>query len=164
MNKISKIQHCFLLLFCLFAMSAFAEDGRRLWLPNPSNAKADVSGVQGLAMDELRANWQGNPVELKRQKGMPKEGYRITTANGRVQISAGSDAGLLYGAYHLLRLQQTGTLSETMDVTESPTYELRILDHWALPCSRNSEKCDIRHFFLHKNKKQKQRTIQHRKN
>ena len=133
MNKSSKIQHCFLLLFCLFAMSVFAEDGRRLWLPNPSNAKADVSGVQGLAMDELRANWLGNPVELKRQKGMPKEGYRITTANGRVQISASSDAGLLYGAYHLLRLQQTGTLSETMDVTESPTYELRILDHWDNP-------------------------------
>ena len=133
MNKFCKIQHCFLLLFCLYTMTAFAEDGRRLWLPNPTVVKADVSGVQGLAMDELRANWQGSPVELKRQKGMPKEGYRITTAKGQVQISAGSDAGLLYGAYHLLRLQQTGTLGETMEVTESPTYELRILDHWDNP-------------------------------
>ena len=133
MNKNRCIRHGFCLLFCLFSLSVFAEDGRRLWLPNPSEGKADVSGIRGLAMDELRANWQGAPVELKRQKGMPKEGYRITAAGGRLQVSATTDVGLFYGAYHLLRLQQTETVGETMDVVEQPAYELRILDHWDNP-------------------------------
>ena len=132
MDKNHRIRHCFILLFCLFSLSAFAEDGHRLWLPE-GRSKAEVSGIQGLAMNELRANWQGGPVELKRQKGMPKEGYRITVADGRVQICATTDVGLLYGAYHLLRLQQTEALSKTMDVTERPAYELRILDHWDNP-------------------------------
>jgi alpha-glucuronidase len=91
-------------------------------------------------MTELQAYWQGGPVVLKRQKGLPKEGYTIKSQGGKTVISAASDAGLLYGAYHLLRLQQTaenrGSFYQSMDhldITEKPFYDLRILNHWDNP-------------------------------
>ncbi len=133
MNTNRPIRHILFLLLCMFSVSASAEDGSRLWLRYASAGRAQVSGVPGLAMDELRANWQGVPIELKRQKGMPKEGFRITTEGGQLRLSASTDVGLLYGAYHLLRLQQTGTIGQTVDVEDGPAYELRILDHWDNP-------------------------------
>ena len=48
-------------------------------------------------------------------------------------ISAANDAGLLYGAYHLLRLQQTGQSCDNLDISEQPAYDLRILNHWDNP-------------------------------
>ena len=57
-------------------------------------------------MTELQTYWQGGPVILKQKKGMTKDGYTIKSQGGKTVISAANDAGLLYGAYHLLRLQQ----------------------------------------------------------
>ncbi len=133
MNKNRAFQHIFLLFLCLFTLHTYAEDGSRLWLRYEASANAQVSGVLGTAMDELQTNWNGLPVVLKLQKGMPKEGYRITTDGERINIFAGTDRGLLYGAYHLLRLQGMGTASKTLDITEQPAYEWRILDHWDNP-------------------------------
>ena len=48
-------------------------------------------------------------------------------------ITAASDAGLLYGAYHLLRLQQTGKDCASLNISEVPAYDLRILNHWDNP-------------------------------
>ena len=116
------------------AATAKVEDGSRLWLRLDSvSTPAKISGVKGTAMTELQTYWQGGPVVLKRQKGLSKDGYTIKSQGGKTIITASNDAGLLYGAYHLLRLQQTGQDIATLDIKEQPFYDLRILNHWDNP-------------------------------
>ena len=87
-----------------------------------------------MAADELKACWKGQPVELKRQRGMGRDDYSITTANGKILLTASTDIGLLYGAYHLLRLQQSSAdYTSYNNIKESPAYDLRILNHWDNP-------------------------------
>ena len=125
---------------CMTAATS-VEDGSRLWL-RFDNAKttSTITGVKGTAMTELQTYWQGGPVVLKRQKGLPKDGYAIKSQGGKTIISAANDAGLLYGAYHLLRLQQISENGvyfdqsmDHLDITEKPFYDLRILNHWDNP-------------------------------
>ena len=62
------------------------------------------------------------------------EGYllRRTLLDGRdaVVIAARGDIGVMYGAFHLLRLLQTGASLVDLDVRESPKVKLRVLNHW----------------------------------
>ena len=126
------------MFFLLMAGWSFAaangEDGSRLWLRmETTNTTANVTGVKGTAMTELQTYWQGGPVVLKRQKGLVRDGYTIKSQGDKIVITASNDAGLLYGAYHLLRLQQTGQSCDGLDITEKPFYDLRILNHWDNP-------------------------------
>ena len=109
------------------------EDGSRLWLRLDAGSTNAIAGVKCTAMTELQTYWQGGPVVLKRQKGLGKDGYTIKSQNGKTVIAASDDAGLLYGAYHLLRLQQTGQPTASLDISEQPFYDLRILNHWDNP-------------------------------
>ena len=109
------------------------EDGSRLWLRLDAVNTNAITGVKCTAMTELQTYWQGGPVVLKRQKGLAKDGYTIKSQNGKTVIAASDDAGLLYGAYHLLRLQQTGQPTASLDISEQPFYDLRILNHWDNP-------------------------------
>lgn len=63
------------------------------------------------------------------------EGYLI--ANRKVKgistliIAANTEVGVLYGAFHLLRLVQTETLpSSEFSISETPKIQRRILNHW----------------------------------
>ena len=123
-----------LLLLLTGWSTAYAEDGSRLWLRFDTVSKpATITGVKGTAMTELQTYWQGGPVVLKKQKGLARDGYTIKYQGGKIVISAANDAGLLYGAYHLLRLQQTGQSCDNLDISEQPAYDLRILNHWDNP-------------------------------
>jgi alpha-glucuronidase len=76
-------------------------------------------------MNELKASWKGTPIELKRQRGMGNDDYSITSTNGKIRLTASTDIGLLYGAYHLLRLQQIGVdYTSYNNIKESPAYNL----------------------------------------
>ena len=63
-----------------------------------------------------------------------REGYVLRSLNqgGRriTVIGANSDIGVLYGAFHLLRLIQTHAPVDALAITESPRVELRVLNHW----------------------------------
>ena len=136
MNTMKRILISALILLVMGGSAAAMsnEDGSRLWLRlDNANATAVVTGVKGTAMTELQTYWQGGPVLLKRQKGIAKDGYTIKSQGGKTVISAASDAGLLYGAYHLLRLQQMAQSCENLDIKEEPFYDLRILNHWDNP-------------------------------
>ena len=118
--------------------AAYGEDGSRLWLRlEAAHNTATITGVKGTAMTELQTYWQGGPVVLKRQKGIARDGYTIKSQGGKIVIAAANDAGLLYGAYHLLRLQQCTTQNaqsiKDLDIKEQPAYDLRILNHWDNP-------------------------------
>jgi alpha-glucuronidase len=62
------------------------------------------------------------------------EGYRIAAATvaGRqaIAIASESEVGALYGTYHFLRLLQTGSSIERLDLTEHPRLHIRMLNHW----------------------------------
>ncbi len=124
-------------LIFFFIVQIAAEDGSRLWLRQASDAKAQVtlpyqSATLDLAAGELRRAWKGNPIVLtiKKDKRLKQDGYCIQSENGKIAIFSPTEAGILYGAYHLLRLQETATLQSDFQLTENPAYSIRILNHW----------------------------------
>ena len=123
-----------MLLVAVWSVAATNEDGSRLWLRlEKSGTTATVTGVKCTAMTELQTYWQDGPVVLKRQKGMPGDAYTIKSMGEKITITAANDAGLLYGAFHLLRLQQMGKSCDNLGIKEAPAYDLRILNHWDNP-------------------------------
>ncbi|MFQ9316443.1 alpha-glucuronidase [Dysgonomonas mossii] len=127
------------IIFILSSLLSWAEDGSRLWLRYPEIKQKEKSILSShssptinIALDELSNHWQGQTVELQLNKKLKhlKDGYSIKSNNQKIIISAGSDVGLLYGSYCLLRLQQTGADLTTLDIEERPSYDIRILNHW----------------------------------
>jgi alpha-glucuronidase len=66
-----------------------------------------------------------------------KEGFLIrsvTIAGHRATvIAANSDVGVLYGVFRLLKLMQTRTSLDALDIADAPRLQLRVLDHWDNP-------------------------------
>ena len=135
-----KLLSLFLLLSCLLGPVS-AEDGSRLWLRQSTDAHAQIttprqSPTLNIAVRELKQAWKGLPVTLvlKKDKQLSSEGFRIRQVNGKLIVTSPSETGLLYAAYHLIRLQEMqnfGKPSETdQEITENPAYDLRILNHW----------------------------------
>ncbi|MDD3488513.1 MAG: alpha-glucuronidase family glycosyl hydrolase [Paludibacter sp.] len=91
---------------------------------------AENSLVFALAKDKIVRNMSLS-TEMKK---LGDEGFlirKITYQNKKLTlVAANTDAGLLYGSYHLLRLLQTNTFSDQINVIEKPAYNLRILNHW----------------------------------
>ncbi|GGA48312.1 alpha-glucuronidase family glycosyl hydrolase [Paenibacillus physcomitrellae] len=60
------------------------------------------------------------------------EGFAIQTDahTGRIVIAAAAPAGLLYGAFHLLRLFGTGQSVNGLNIRENPVNPLRMINHW----------------------------------
>lgn len=137
-----KMKKLVLLLLALCLLHpALAEDGSRLWLRHSLDADATVtcnrqSPVLDVARAQLQQGWKGAPATLSLQRGkdsraLGAEGYTIRTdGQGRPTIISAGERGLLYGAFHLLRLQDTGADLSKLDIKERPAYDLRILNHW----------------------------------
>ncbi|MFT3752818.1 MAG: alpha-glucuronidase family glycosyl hydrolase [Paludibacter sp.] len=78
--------------------------------------------------------------QLKIQDKLKKAGQegfviRSETINDKpvTIVAANTHAGLLYGAFHLLRLLQTGDYNISLNILEVPSYNVRILNHWDNP-------------------------------
>lgn len=124
----------------LFLLAANAEDGSNLWLrmqqkANTAKVKTnDKSAITKNAVNELTAYWNGGDVTLKKDGSMPdNDGFAIVkpTDGGPIEVKARRSAGLLYGAYELLRMQETG--NDVSNETSSPAFEYRVLNHWDNP-------------------------------
>jgi alpha-glucuronidase len=67
-------------------------------------------------------------------KSLGDEGYliRSLSVKGRsaTVIAANTDLGALYGAFHFLRLLQTESPLDRLDVREAPQTQVRLLNHW----------------------------------
>lgn len=63
-------------------------------------------------------------------EGLGSDGYLIRRQGGRTVLAAEQAPGLLYGAFHLLRLAQAGALPDQIDIREVPKIDRRILNHW----------------------------------
>ena len=130
-------------------------DGSQLWLGKQYANSCQVisqlpdDATAKIAKQELENNWRGKNVELKIDKALNLgEGYNIyarpVQQGDNIQyeatITASNPIGLLYGAYELIRLQNTDAyntgsgnqqnFSKAIDETEKPQVGLRILNHW----------------------------------
>ena len=69
-----------------------------------------------------------------RLAALGNEGYLIRSArvgsHAVTVIAANTDIGVTYGAFHLLRLMQTGAPIVNLHVSSRPRLQLRLLDHW----------------------------------
>ncbi len=67
-------------------------------------------------------------------ESLGSEGFIIKSANANgndtIIISANDDVGLLYGAFHFLRLIQTQTSLKNIDIISKPKIQYRLLNHW----------------------------------
>ena len=130
-------------------------DGSQLWLGKQYANSCQVisqlpdDATAKIAKQELENNWRGKNVELKIDKALNLgEGYNIYARPAQqgdniqyeATITASNPIGLLYGAYELIRLQNTDAyntgsgnqqnFSKAIDKTEKPLVGLRILNHW----------------------------------
>ena len=127
------------LLLLLGVSLTKAEDGHSLWLRMsknevPANVKTlgvKKSVVVNTAANELKQYWKGEQVILSLAGNSTDDAYSIGNDNGVITVTSSTENGLLYGAYTLLRLQQTGEKVKAMN--DSPTSNLRILNHWDNP-------------------------------
>jgi len=73
-------------------------------------------------------------LRLTELSKLGNEGFLIVTKNisGKncTVITANSDAGVLYGAFHFLQLLQTNRSIVQLSIASSPRIQLRLLDHW----------------------------------
>ncbi|MWC28613.1 alpha-glucuronidase family glycosyl hydrolase [Paenibacillus sp. MMS18-CY102] len=58
------------------------------------------------------------------------EGFVIRASAGLTAIGANTPAGVLYGAFHLLRLLALGNKMENLSVIERPANALRMINQW----------------------------------
>jgi len=58
------------------------------------------------------------------------EGYAMRSVDGGTVIAANSDIGVLYGVFHFLRLMQTRESVDGLDIVETPSVDIRIINHW----------------------------------
>ena len=130
-------------------------DGSQLWLGKQYANSCQVisqlpdDATAKIAKQELENNWRGKNVKLKIDKALNLgEGYNIYARPAQqgdniqyeATITASNPIGLLYGAYELIRLQNTDAyntgsgnqqnFSKAIDETEKPQVGLRILNHW----------------------------------
>lgn len=122
-----------------------ADNGNLLWFRNLPIAISEGSENRVkipkhtptlyLAAKELQQGWQGLPVTLilKKEKDLKEDGFRIQSTQDNIILTSPSEIGLLYGTYHLLRLQETGVNLGSLQIKENPAFDLRILNHWDNP-------------------------------
>ena len=144
------------LFMVLASLQASAQnDWSSLWLGKASanacqvTTSAEENATVKIARQELENNWRGKNVELKIDKALNLgEGYNLYARPAQqgdniqyeATITASNPIGLLYGAYELIRLQNTDAYNtgsgnqqnfcKAIDETEKPQVGLRILNHW----------------------------------
>lgn len=149
-------KYLILLITVLTSLHVSAQSGgSQLWLGKQYANSCQVisqlpdDATAKIAKQELENNWRGKNVELKIDKALNLgEGYNIYARPAQqgdniqyeATITASNPIGLLYGAYELIRLQNTDAyntgsgkqqnFSKTIDETEKPQVGLRILNHW----------------------------------
>ena len=127
-----------LIISLCFLQAIYAEDGSSLWLRHPKGNQTEIISNQHtatirIAIQELKDAWKGIPVLLnvKKEKSLSAEGFIISQQNDKISITSPTDKGILYGVYHLLRMQAMNVdMDKALPVTENPFYSMRILNHW----------------------------------
>jgi alpha-glucuronidase len=99
----------------------------------PLVRKPDADGmlIAGTPMESAAIAASGLDDDLR---AVGDEGFviRSTRVGGRraLVVAANRDVGVLYGAFHLLRLIQTHQPIDALTISERPRIQHRVLNHW----------------------------------
>lgn len=125
------------IFFTVITFMVSAQPGHDLWLHKHTATAVKVISTKNspalqIATEELQQGWQGKAgavinLSIKNDKSIRHDGFRLTAAG----IEANTDIGILYGAYELLRRQQTA--QRIQEELCNPSYGIRILNHWDNP-------------------------------
>ena len=126
------------ILSVLLAAAAQAESGYDAWMRYPTSGSAPVITVAGTsallesARQELARGFRtpGFEIVLSVSVQLPPEGYSIKTVNGKIIVTGGSDRGVLYGAFALLRKAGLGEPLARLDEQSQPRVPVRWVNHW----------------------------------
>lgn len=120
---------------CQLSLFIKAQADHDLWLkkvtPLPVNiVAAQKTNFVNLAIQALQQNWRGKAnatvtLLVKQDVDIKDDGFKLAPNS----IQANNHIGILYGAYELLRRQQTGQLVNNAEIV-NPSYQQRILNHW----------------------------------
>ncbi len=121
--------------FIIGNAAAELQQGLRVLTGNPvalvSRADRDGSVILG-TLENVRSYLPEDRFASIQDLG--PEGYLIGSIShegkNATLITSCGDAGVLYGAFHFLRLMQTGKPIEGLWLRESPAAPLRMLNHW----------------------------------
>ncbi|MGK9475939.1 alpha-glucuronidase family glycosyl hydrolase [Melioribacter sp. OK-6-Me] len=102
--------------------------GNKIWPVNKLCSNIIVAGN----FNKLSTNL---PSEISTKlKTLGKEGYIIKSIEieGKkiILITANEDIGVLYGTFHFIRLLQTHSKIDNLNIVETPLIKLRLLNHW----------------------------------
>ncbi|MBR6844906.1 MAG: alpha-glucuronidase [Bacteroidales bacterium] len=124
-NNCNNCNKCNILLLAVILLLSTAAAAAHVQL------QSKPSPTTQLAIDWLEQGKLSGTVILQRKtlKGLKPDGFRIERTPQQTAILSPTDAGLLYGAAHLLRLQAQGLTADTV-LTENPEHDLRLLNHW----------------------------------
>ena len=121
-------------ILLLIAFKIHAEDGSSLWLRAKSTGSVSVICVKSsptlaIAKQELEQGWQGKDgakivLSIKKDKAVQGDGFKLSEN----EVQANTELGILYGAYELLRRQQSGQAIQ-LEIS-NPSYQRRLLNHW----------------------------------
>lgn len=106
---------------------------------NPAAAEELQRGLKGLLGKDVPLSAKGTLIAGKpaaafvtkaqlQQAG--EEGFIIQRKNGKIIIAGNTDAGVLYGCFHFLRLLQTHQSIRQLSIISAPKIKLRLLNHW----------------------------------
>jgi alpha-glucuronidase len=100
-------------------------------IPDVAEPGADGIVVAGTPSQSAAIAAAGLDIDLR---GVGPEGYVIRSMRLRGRratvIAANREIGVLYGAFHLLRLLQTHQPIDALALSERPRIQHRILNHW----------------------------------
>jgi alpha-glucuronidase len=100
-----------------------------------SVAATNKLSVDGTIIFATKKSMLLSPLKLDdKLKNAGDEGYIIlsTTINNKkvIVVAGNTDIGVLYGAFHFLRLLQTQQNISNVSMESSPRLKLRLLNHW----------------------------------
>ncbi len=113
--------------------SAGRRPGIENLVPGPVGESAERELKLGLGGLYGLETTQGGDIRLTLDGSLAPGAYKARLSGGKADIRGGDGAGVLYGVFAVLRELQTGWLNwdaAKLDLTGTPSNELRILNHW----------------------------------
>ncbi|CAM4471474.1 alpha-glucuronidase [Paenibacillus endophyticus] len=94
-----------------------------------SASRAEEENAGGLRIRLCpEANTQGE--RSQREDGFELQYMQAANGNEAIYLIGGSDKGIMYGVFHLLRMVASGKRAAELNTKESPANELRMINQW----------------------------------
>ena len=114
------------------AASELAQAAESMFGFKPSVSEtATVSGPKVILGTAETSNWIRERAEDLQLDRIEEDGFVITAMEGAVVVAGGIPAGVVFGAFDLIRRIQIGQDPLELDVLENPQVPIRMVAHWS---------------------------------